>query len=104
MAIIDNGEVLMEGNPQSAVDGIAGRIWKKAIDGRDLESHGQRCTVISTHLLAGRTQVRVYAPSQPDRDFTPAEPDLEDVYFLTLNRSTAAGLRVNANVLAHRSI
>jgi len=44
MAIIDNGEVLMEGNPQSAVDGIAGRIWKKAIDGRDLESHGQTCT------------------------------------------------------------
>jgi ABC-2 type transport system ATP-binding protein len=42
--------------------------------------------VISTHLVGGRTEIRVFADTQPSAAFIPVEPDLEDVYFLNLSR------------------
>lgn len=37
MAIINKGEVLIEGHPQAAIDAVAGKIWKKVIDKSALE-------------------------------------------------------------------
>jgi ABC-2 type transport system ATP-binding protein len=88
MAIIDKGEVLLEGNPQEAIDGIAGRMWTRAIDGSEMESYRQRITVVSNHLVAGRTQIRVYSPAPPDASFAPTEANLEDVYFMRLAYSS----------------
>src|SRR5262245_774899 len=39
MAIIDKGEVLVEGHPQTAIDEIHGKVWKKVIDKNELESY-----------------------------------------------------------------
>jgi len=86
MAIIDRGRVLTEGSPQEATDRLAGRVWKAAIDTDDVEAHQARHHVISTHLVAGRTEIRVHADGKPADRFMPAEPDLRDVYFLTLQR------------------
>jgi len=88
MAIIDKGEVLMESSPQSAIDEIAGQIWKKAIDASELSMHQERFCVISSHLVAGRTQIRVYSATRPDESFAPSEATLEDVYFMKLNRTS----------------
>jgi len=33
--------------------------------------------VISTHLVAGLTEVRVYADTHPGAGFTPVDPDIE---------------------------
>jgi hypothetical protein len=41
-------------------------------------------SVISTKLLAGRTVVRVHRATPPGSGFDLVEPDLEDVYFSTL--------------------
>ncbi len=86
MAIIDRGRVLIEGSPQEAIDRLAGRVWKMAIDAADLESCQARHQAISTHLVAGRTEIRVHAEARPAEGFAPTEPDLRDVYFLTLQR------------------
>ena len=40
--------------------------------------------VISTHLIGGLHEVRVYADSSPGEGFRPVESGLEDVYFLNL--------------------
>jgi ABC-type multidrug transport system ATPase subunit len=86
MAIIDRGRVLAQGSPQEAIDRLAGRVWKTAIDTDDVAAHQARHQVISTHLVAGRTEIRVHADTRPADGFVPAEPDLRDVYFLTLQR------------------
>lgn len=84
MAIVDSGQVLLEGQPQAAIDELMGRIWKKSIAKDELETYQQAHTVVSTYLVAGRTVIRVCAETRPDVSFTPADPDLEDVYFLKL--------------------
>jgi ABC-type multidrug transport system ATPase subunit len=85
MAIIDKGEVLVEGHPQAAIDAIAGKVWKKVIEKNELEAHQQNYQVVSTHLVAGRTEIRVFSEAQPDAGFSRVDASLEDVYFLKLN-------------------
>jgi ABC-2 type transport system ATP-binding protein len=43
--------------------------------------------VVSTHLVGGQHEVRVYADSNPGDGFHAVESDLEDVYFLTLSKA-----------------
>ena len=87
MAIIDKGEVLLESSPQEAIDEIAGRMWKKSIDAVELAESKQRWRVVSSHLVSGRTQIRIYSDTMPDETFTPTEATLEDVYFMKLHRT-----------------
>jgi ABC-type multidrug transport system ATPase subunit len=89
MAIITKGQVLLEGNPQAVIDEIAGHVWTKAIDASEMASYQQQMTVVSSHLVAGRTQIRVCSPAPPDASFAPTEANLEDVYFMKLAHSSA---------------
>ncbi|AXC11417.1 ABC transporter ATP-binding protein [Acidisarcina polymorpha] len=87
MAIISNGEVLLEGSPAESLDALKGRMWSKVVatDQEVLEME-QALQVISTHLVGGLHEVRVYADSSPAEGFRAVESDLEDVYFLNLAR------------------
>jgi hypothetical protein len=91
MAIIYQGEVLSEGNPQSAIDAINGKVWKKVIAKEELESYQASHKTLSTHLIAGKTEIRVFCEDQPDASFQPVEADLEDVYFLKINHGPQNG-------------
>lgn len=84
MAIIQGGEVLLEGVPLETVAEIEGRIWRTTVDRQAVEKMGRDHEVISTKLLAGRTVVHVYGESWPGHGFEPVQPDLEDVYFCTM--------------------
>lgn len=81
MAIIDQGEILLEAEPLRAVEGLRDRIWRRVISKDELAEVEREHAVISTKLLAGRTVVYVYGDAAPGPGFEPAEPDLEDVYF-----------------------
>ena len=87
MAIIASGELLLEGTPNEALAALSGKIWSKVVatddELRALESQMQ---VISTHLVGGQHEIRVYADSNPGEGFRPVDSDLEDVYFLNLSR------------------
>ena len=83
MAIIDQGEILLEAEPLRAVDDLRGRIWRRVISKDEFESVEREHAIISTKLLAGRTVVRVYN-ADTLAGFEPAEPSLEDVYFSTM--------------------
>jgi len=81
MAIIDRGEILLEGEPARTIDALRGRIWRRTV-GRDERASIERdVPVIATKLLAGQTIVHVFAESSPGATFQPVEPDLKDVYF-----------------------
>ncbi len=89
MAIIASGQVLLTGEPQSAIDTLRGRIWKKVVPRERLADHERDLTVISTHLVAGRTAIHVLSPGRPDASFEEVPADLEDVYFSTLRSAEA---------------
>ena len=84
MAIIDQGEILLEAEPLRTVDDLRGRIWRRVVERGALAALEGEHRVISTKLLAGRTVVHVYDDAAPGPGFEPAEPDLEDVYFSTM--------------------
>jgi ABC-2 type transport system ATP-binding protein len=84
MAIIAEGRVLVSGEPQSAIDALRGRVWKKIVPREQIAAYEREMAVISTHLVAGRTALHVLAPNRPDPSFEEVSVDLEDVYFSTL--------------------
>ncbi|MDF1501412.1 ABC transporter ATP-binding protein [Roseisolibacter sp. H3M3-2] len=81
LAIIDRGEILLEGEPARAVAELRGRIWRRAVARDELPALERALPVISTKLMAGRTVAHVYADAAPGAEFEPVEPDLKDVYF-----------------------
>ena len=87
MAIISNGELLLEGAPSEALASLNGKIWSKVVATDDeLRALEASFKVISTHLIGGLHEVRVYADSNPGEGFTLVDSGLEDVYFLNLAR------------------
>ncbi len=84
MAIIDEGEILLEAEPLGAVDDLQGRIWRRVVSKEQLPELEREHAVISTRLLAGRTVVHVYSDTTPGPDFEPVDPDVKDVYFSTM--------------------
>ncbi len=86
MAIIAAGELLLEGSPQQALEGLQGKIWSKIVVTDDeLRALESQLRVISSHLLGGQHEIRVYADSSPGDGFRPVDAALEDVYFLNLS-------------------
>jgi ABC-2 type transport system ATP-binding protein len=85
MAIIDQGEILLETEPLRAMEELRGRIWRKVIAKEELPGAEREHAVISTKLLAGRTVVHVHNEGFPGSGFEPVEPDLEDVYFSAMS-------------------
>jgi ABC-type multidrug transport system ATPase subunit len=84
MAIIDGGRILLESQPEDAIADMRGRVWRRLIERGELDDYRQRFQVLSNRLNVGRTAVRVLHDTDPGDGFEPAEPNLEDVYFATL--------------------
>ncbi|MBL8151248.1 MAG: ABC transporter ATP-binding protein [Blastocatellia bacterium] len=84
MAVINKGELLLSGNPTTIIEEMQGKIWKKIINKNELQSYHSHFNIISTKLIAGKTEIHVYSETQPDATFVSTETDLEDVYFSTL--------------------
>ena len=90
MAIIDRGEIRLDGEPLAAIADLRGRIWMRGVERGELAEYQQNHTVISTKLSGGRTIVRVLADSAPAPDFEPVQATLEDVYFAALRQPVGA--------------
>jgi ABC-type multidrug transport system ATPase subunit len=99
MAIINKGEIRLEADPLSAIAGLRGRVYLKAVDRSELAAYNASHAVISTKLLAGRTVIRVLADAPPGDGFERLEPSLEDVYFAAMRSKAepelAAALHTN---------
>lgn len=90
MAIISSGELLLEGSPSQALEALKGKIWSKVVaSDEELKALEGQMHIISTHLVGGQHEIRVYSDSSPGAGFRPAESELEDVYFLNLSGQKA---------------
>lgn len=89
MAIIVSGELLLEGSPNDCLAALNGKIWSKVVATDDeVRAIETQLHVISTHLVGGQHEIRVYAESSPGDGFYSVESDLEDVYFLNLSQQS----------------
>jgi ABC-type multidrug transport system ATPase subunit len=87
MAIIAAGELLLEGAPTDALAALNGKTWSKVVGSDDeLRALESQLPIISTHLVGGQHEIRVYSDSSPGDGFRPVDSNLEDVYFLNLSR------------------
>ena len=86
MAIISNGQLLLEGSPAESLDGLRGKLWTKVVStDAELTAIDANFKVVSTHLVGGLHEVRVYSDASPGDGFTQDDANLEDVYFLSLS-------------------
>jgi ABC-type multidrug transport system ATPase subunit len=81
MAIIHKGRVLFAGAPEEGIRAIEGRIWQRTVTKAELPEIERTHQVISHKLIAGRPLVHIYSELDPGGGFSPAHPDLEDVFF-----------------------
>jgi ABC-2 type transport system ATP-binding protein len=86
MAIICQGEVLMQGKPAEGIASVDGKIYKKSIEKSDLGIYREKYSVISTKLLEGKLSLRIESDENPGDGFVPVPADLEDVYFSHISK------------------
>lgn len=80
MAIINRGTVMYKGSPDTAIDTLSGKIWKKRIRKKELDDYRKLFRVISERMIAGEPVIHVLADTPPS-GFSNIEASLEDVYF-----------------------
>jgi ABC-2 type transport system ATP-binding protein len=85
MAIIKNGKVVLQGNPNDFVAELKGKIWQKQIQKAELEQFKSNSTVISSHYVGGKLNIQVYSEKALP-EFEAVNPTLEEVYFNNLNQ------------------
>lgn len=87
MAIIAAGEVLLEGAPAESIAMLDGQMWSRVLSSDDeLRAIEAELKVVSSHLVGGQHEIRVFAPSSPGAGFRAVPSGLEDVYFLNVSR------------------
>lgn len=81
MAIINQGQVLLKGNPLNVIEQIEGKVYQKTILKSELEHYKQEFRVIAEKLFLGKPIIHILSEDDPRNGFTPLKADLEDVYF-----------------------
>jgi ABC-2 type transport system ATP-binding protein len=86
MAIISNGEVVLEGAPEETLERLKNSIWSILVKTEEeFAAVSSQFKVVSTKLLGGAHELRIHSETAPGEGFRQVDPELEDVYFLTLN-------------------
>ncbi len=81
MAIINQGQVLLKGNPLKIIEELEGKVYQKTIVKSELETYKQNYQVISEKLFLGKPIIHILSDTEPGNHFSPVHADLEDVYF-----------------------
>jgi len=81
MAVMNQGQLLLTGNPLNLISGIEGCIWKKFIPKNERAAYRERYDLVSSGLVLGETMIRIYSKTPPGHGFQRCDTNLEDVYF-----------------------
>ncbi|MDC1162219.1 ABC transporter ATP-binding protein [Tenacibaculum sp.] len=81
MAIINQGQVLLKGNPLKIIENLEGKVYQKTISKPELESYKNNYQVISERLFLGKPIIHILSDTNPGNGFFKINADLEDVYF-----------------------
>ena len=85
MAIIKDGKVKLVGEPLTLVKDLKAQVWTGLVTKKDFKNVKNDHQVISSKLSMGKVQIRVLNDQEPIDGFKQVEPEIEDLYFATIN-------------------
>ena len=85
MAIILNGELKLAGKPLDLIKKLEEKVWQGLVEKDVAESLKDDERLISSRLHMGKVKVRLLSNVEPMNGFTLNEPEIEDLYFATIN-------------------
>ena len=85
MAIIKDGKVKLVGEPLTLVKDLKAQVWTGLVTKKDFKSVKNDHQVISSKLSMGKVQIRVLNDQEPLDGFKQVNPEIEDLYFATIN-------------------
>ena len=85
MAIILNGELKLAGKPLELIKKLDEKVWQGLVEKDVAESLKDDERLISSRLYMGKVKVRLLSNVEPMNGFTLNEPEIEDLYFATIN-------------------
>ena len=84
MAVLANGQIILQGEPAKVIDNVRGKIWQKPIDRLQQSDYLARFNVLSAKLSGGKLVIHVLGDTCPEAGFVACDVGLEEVYFSTL--------------------
>ena len=85
MAIIKDGKVKLVGDPLTLVKDLKAQVWTGLVTKKDFKNVKNDHQVISSKLSMGKVQIRVLNDQEPIDGFKQVDPEIEDLYFATIN-------------------
>jgi len=85
MAIILSGELKLAGKPLELIKKLDEKVWQGLVEKDVAESLKDDERLISSRLYMGKVKVRLLSNVEPMNGFTLNEPEIEDLYFATIN-------------------
>ncbi len=90
MAIINQGKVLLQGNPRTAIHNLQGKIYQKAIQKTELPDYKKQYEVIAEKLFLGKPIINILSKTNPNNGFEPVNAGLEEVYFAQISGASSS--------------
>ncbi|MBR9845518.1 MAG: ABC transporter ATP-binding protein [Algicola sp.] len=81
MAIINQGQVCLKGNPLQILEDLKDKVYKKTIEKSELNLYKENYQVISERLFLGKPTIHIVSDKNPGDGFSLINAELEDVYF-----------------------
>ena len=85
MAIMGDGEIVVRDAPETLIERVEGRVWRKKIEKDELETVKANLPFLSSRYLMGGVIVSVFSDAKPETGYDKADVTLEDAYFAHLN-------------------
>ena len=89
MAIMNEGKILNHIKPVESTNKLKGKIWNKVIDKSSLDKMDKKYNILSTSFNPDNSlNIRIFSDQKAVSGFKKVNPDLDDVYFLTLKENS----------------
>lgn len=89
MAIMNNGRILKQIKPTDSTKELKGKIWTKIVDKDQVDELNKNLNILSTSFNPDNSiNIRIYSESKINKGFKKVDPNLEDVYFITLKENS----------------
>jgi ABC-2 type transport system ATP-binding protein len=87
MAIMNLGQIVFQGAPQTAIEELDGKVYQKIVQREDLLNYSNSHSIISNKMVGGQPLIHVFSETDPKEGFELVKPNLEDVFFSKINTS-----------------
>lgn len=89
MAIMNNGRILKQIKPTDSTKELKGKIWTKIVDKDQIDELNKKLNILSTSFNPDNSiNIRIYSENKANKGFKKVDPNLEDVYFITLKENS----------------